>query len=387
MSGKQLSKAELWALGRAIAESAKASACPRMRVFFEDDTVPSSDGGICVGDFGVPKKALRIDGGDADNRCFYLRSKLLDEGNAIAGLRLRKTVPVRWEARDSFTATRAYDRDSKPHARVGFWTPGFPTIAWKGDNGIKRVRGKSGSAWGEFAGTEITVVVGIDADDAVTCVIADSELDSAWFALGRTAVARPTAAQAKRLAAARTAREASLESDDRGQRIPAPRASAGELRAVATAIAAGPKVKAKLKRFSLAWDKVKLVPVNGKLAFGDPRGASFEIAAGRTEPKAVFRLYDGSAEDDLAWGRITLGVRLGPKKVVTWKPYGGVGVDSGQYGIWAPDDGLHGVIQRTAEGDGAFPSLLGLDANKQPVAFLLGEGLDPGVFGIRARHR
>ena len=37
------------------------------------------------------------------------------------------------------------------------------------------------------------------------------------------------------------------------------------------------------------------------------------------------------------------------------------------------------VIQQTSEGDCAFPSVLGLDADKQPVALLFGESLDPKV--------
>jgi len=201
MTNKPLSPSELWALGQAIAETAKATASPRMRVFFEDRKVASGDGCVYVGDFGAPRSAVRIDGGDADNQCFYIRSKLLDEGNYVSGLRLSRALPVRWEHRGSFTAKHPYDRDFKPHVRVGFWTPGFPTTAWKGSSvGFKRMRGKDASAWGVFAKDEVSVVVGIDAEDRVTCVIADSELDPAWFALGLKAVTRPTRGQVKSVA-------------------------------------------------------------------------------------------------------------------------------------------------------------------------------------------
>ena len=388
MTQKPLSKAELWKLGQAIAETAKPTASPRMRVFFEDNKVASSDGHVLVGDFGTPHKAIRIAGGDDDNRCFYIRSKLLDDGNSIAGLRLARTLPVRWETRGSFTATHPYKRGYDPHVRVGFWTPGFPTTAWKGTSlGFKRIRGKSGSAWGDFANTKISVVVGLDADDAITCVIADGELDPAWFAAGRTAIRPPTRAEAAKVATAARRAVAGDAAIERGEPVRAAPATASDLRAIAAAIAAGPAAKRTkiTKRFSLAWDAVAPVPVDGKLAFGDPDGASFDLAAGRTEPKPAFRLYDADAEDDLAWGRLTLGIRLGPGKAMTWKLHTSIGVDSGRYGIWSPDRSAQ-ILQATAEGDGGFPSLLGLDARKRPVAFLLGESLDPAVFGARPRR-
>lgn len=82
-----------------------------------------------------------------------------------------------------------------------------------------------------------------------------------------------------------------------------------------------------------------------------------------------------------------------------WKPGFGLGGDSGRYGIWSPgfptDDvdtgtstagALAAKILQTSQGDCSFPSLLGLDAAKKPVAFLFGEGLRPEVFPIAARR-
>jgi hypothetical protein len=261
------------------------------------------------------------------------------------------------------------------------------------------MRGKSASACGFFMNDKVKVIVGIDADDKVTCVIADSELDPAWFALGKKSIRPPTRDQAKSLAT--SARQQAVREDAiaNGERLPAKRATAAELRAVARLIAAGPKAKpAKIaRRFSLSWSKGAPIPVNGKLAFGDPNGASFEVDAGTTEPTAVFFLTDEAADDD---DGATIGVRLGRGTAVRWKASTGVGVDSGHYGIWSPDlampDDLDpgvikagrraGLILSTANGDCIFPSVLGLDAKQQPVALLLGESLDPFVFGISARR-
>jgi hypothetical protein len=85
MTNKPLSKSELWALGQAIAETPKRTASPRMRVIFDDWKVESSDGHVYVGDFGTPRSAIRIEGGDADNQIFYISSKLIDEGNRLWG--------------------------------------------------------------------------------------------------------------------------------------------------------------------------------------------------------------------------------------------------------------------------------------------------------------
>ena len=126
-------------------------------------------------------------------------------------------------------------------------------------------------------------------------------------------------------------------------------ASAELLNALATAIAT--RSKKKLKRFTIEWER--------------------------------------------DFGESVLGIRLGDGAPVAWKKHKSVGVDSGHFGAWSPgfptaeitDEGtfkrgeLTAHVIHTADGDGVFPTLLGLDANGKPACLLVGDGLIADVFG------
>jgi len=368
----------------------------RLRLSFcttADGVMPSTGGELCFGNFAEPKSAVRIPAGAknltmiVDHIVYENRGSSFDARSR--GVRLSNEVPVRWRLQGVITPKvrwRYRTSTSDVRCRVGFWTPGMERTA-----DFSGIASRPGIFhWDERIETPLMWMIGFDAKDRPACVlVAPKTVDSShgvyrfadYFALGGET--------------ARKAIEPIAETDDDEDADPLTPATPDELTAIATAIATRPSKNAKKRineRFELVW-KAEVGTVKGKLCVGDPNGASFPLAAGTDGPKRVFAFYDAENEAANAWGRVIVGVRLGDGKAVRWKPHFGIGVDSGMYGVWSPtfplDDvaaGVHtsgplaAMIQRTAEGDCSFPSLLGIDADKKPVAFLFGEALRPEVF-------
>jgi hypothetical protein len=391
--------AELWTLGEQIRKQAARkkpgdyySEVPtfskRLRLHFRRDkaaSAPSVGGEVCFGDLSDPENAIRIEGGGADNRVFQLGDRFGDP--YMHGLRLSNETPVRWETRAPFVPTAPSSMDRKA-GRIGFWSPGIERKQpdqFFGTHRYPDVKGVLG--WEVKLGRPVNMVVGYDAKGRPACVVADADLDPRVFDHGRA----PLGSDAKSAAKTMTAARAKAAAEEAAENPLTP-ASLAELTALAAAIAAGPtKRRAKVgKRFSLSWTKAAIPTVDGKLQVGDPSGADFEIAAAGETTKPVFIFTDQEYDVDGA----VVGLRLGEGKAVQWKPGFGIGVDSGTYGVWSPgfptedvapygaatEGELAAYVLATADGDCCFPSLLGLDAAKQPVAFLFGEALRPEIF-------
>jgi predicted DNA-binding WGR domain protein len=358
------------------------------------ERVPSVKGVLCLGNFATPAKAIKLELGDKHNRSFRLAPKTGQgplRSPALAGVTLSNAAPVRWSVGGEFAPGAEWPQDPD-RVRVGLWSPG----AERTNDAFDKYScpGATKGALSSVApvGSKLIWIIGYDAAGKPAAIAFGDARTAVYFDRGD---AVGGAAQA-------SMRDEDEDEDEDEDDTDAPLmpATASELVAIADAIAAGPKTKKATisKRFSLSWDKTAIPTVRGKLRVGDPAGASFDLAAGADGPKQAFLFFDGKDEDAGAWGRVIVGVRLGEGKAVKWKPSMGLGVDSGRYGVWSPgypttsvDAGTHTAaslaakIQQTSEGDCSFPSLLGLDAAKRPVAFLFGEAVRPEVFGARSR--
>jgi hypothetical protein len=369
-------------------------------------------GKLCLGNLRDPERAIRVQLGGTKNLTLELR---LDKGRGhlhkprLGGVTLSNQPPVRWRLEGTFARGRAWPRMGT-RAYVGVWSPGLERTdrAWFEGKTRPPDAARGVCAWDVDAeSSRLAWYVGYDAQDRpAVLLVGDARAEvcfaRAAMALDFTKQAAKTASDAvvaARRERARREAEAKRQwaAEDAAADAPAPPATAEELVAIGAAIAAGPRKKGKItKRFSLAWKATAIPTVDGELRVGDPDGASFPLAAGADGPKATFMFFDTEGEDP--FGRAIIGVRIGDGLPVQWKPSIGLGVDSGRYGVWSPgfptDDTSFGLktsgemaamILQTAEGDCCFPSLVGLDANKEPVAFLFGEALDPAVFKAARR--
>ncbi|MDQ3364225.1 MAG: WGR domain-containing protein [Myxococcota bacterium] len=389
----------------------------RLRLAFCTDpdlALPSARGELCFGNFAEPASAIRIKGCAATNLRMRVEHTVFSRSahgerwafeQTLHGLRLSEERPVRWQVQGELVPRKRWAHHIEESCHVGCWTPGLERTNPEGFDGkTYPTEHAGGFRWKAKARTPLAWMIGFDAHDRPACVLV-APMSVAWdagayrfadyFAPGDAPVTKRGVGAAVRAAKA----EALAANELLAAEHPLTPATAAELAAIASAIAAGPTKPTKriteriTERFSLSWDKAAIPAVKGKLRVGDPGGADFALAAGGDGVKQVFAFYDDENEEASAWGRAVLGVRLGAGKAVQWKPSFGMGVDSGKYGVWSPgfptDDlaeGLHtegelvAKIQSTAEGDCGFPSLVGLDAAKQPVAFLFGEALRPEVF-------
>lgn len=405
-----LPAAELWAFGEAIRKhdakpvpKEKADSyhswsdvppfSERLTVSFWPDSrgrVPSVGGEVCFGNLADPDNAIRIKASGADNRTFKYSD--LRGGRFVHGLRLSNELPVRWETQDPFMPNVPWPKNRR-EARIGFWSPGIERTKpdhFEGSSKFPQAT-KGVLSWDTGTRRPVSWVLGLDAKGRPACVVADRDLDPRSFDHGR----EPLGAEAADAANVNKSARAKAEAEEAAEHPLTP-ASKAELSAIAAAIAAGPTKRSTkvTKRFALSWNKA-IPTVEGKLGVGDPNGADFEIEALVDGAKPVFIFSDEEHDD----GGAVVGVRLGDGKAVQWKPSFGMGVDSGKYGVWSPgfptDDvkpfgtriegALVAYILQTENGDCGFPSLLGLDAAKKPVAFLFGEGLRPDVFKLARR--
>jgi predicted DNA-binding WGR domain protein len=401
--------AELWTLGEQIRKHAakplskdkarsdddRWSEVPtfseRLRVYFWPDSVgrvASVRGEVCFGNVADPGNAIRIKGGGADNRMFKLLDRL--STGVMWGLRLSDEMPVRWHVQAPFVPGATWPPTPR-EARIGFWTPGIERKETDQFDGSTRYPStvKGVLSWDTGPKRPVNWVLGLDAKGRPACVVVGRYLNPRVFDHGRVALGPEAGSAAKDMKAARDKVAAEEAAEN-----PLTSASLAELTAIAAAIAAGPRKRgAKVgKRFSLSWTEAAIPAVDGSLEVGDPCGDNFEISAGGKGAKPVFMFSDEEYDVDGA----VVGVRLGEGKAVQWKPSFGIGVDSGTYGVWSPgfptDDvspygaqtegALAAYILGTVNGDCGFPSLLGLDAAKKPVAFLFGEALRPDVFKL-----
>jgi hypothetical protein len=363
--------------------------------------VPSVKGVLCLGNVLEPAKAMKLELGDEENRSIKMT---IDTGRCqvekveMRGVALSDEGPLRWKVMGDFAPGKPMPRHRDESAVIGLWSPGHH-VANDGP-----VTGSAVHTWYARSDVKMIWVVGYGASGKAAALLVGDACAAAYFDRGgapevafdaQTASAQLKAAEidtARRMKAA-AAEQAKEDAEADGTDVLAP-ATATELEAIAVAIAAGPsKKKNKIgKRFTVKWDATAIPTVKGKLRVGDPSGAAFDLAAGGDGPKEPFMMFDGEDEGAGAWGRVIVGVRLGAGKVARWKPSTHVGVDSGRYGVWSPGfatsdlepgtysaDALAAKIVRTSQGDCGFPSLLGLDSAKRPVAFLFGEAVRPAV--------
>ena len=377
-----------------------------VRILFAGEAVakvPSVKGALCLGNVLAPAQAMKLEVGDAQNRAIELqiRTGRCHVGKLeLDGVTLSSEAPVRWQVMGEFSPGKPQPKNRDKSAVIGVWSPGRRLAT------EERPEAAPGAyTWFSRSDIRLTWIIGYGASETPAALLAGDARAAAYFDRGGAVLAYDEQAAAKQVAAAKADRERQLKEDAAEEAATnaaadgtavVSRATAAELAAIASAIAAGPSKKANVgKRFSLHWDDTAIPTVAGKLRVGDPNGASFELAAGVDGPKQAFIMIDDQ-EGGAGWGRVILGVRLGAGKVVKWKPSMGLGVDSGHYGVWSPgyptddvDDGTHTAnalaakILQTSQGDCSFPSLLGLDAAKQPVAFLFGEAVRPDVFAAR----
>jgi len=356
----------------------------------ESNVVPSVKGKLALGNITNPASAVRVAlGGTTHNRAVRISINTQSRfgHGSFTGLALSNEVAVRWKVEGELAAGAAQSTDDK-QAMVALWSPGCERSAapFKAPERWRYYEQARGVLVFQVpANVPLVWLVGYDARDTPAVVLVGERWLVPYFDHGLAGVAdvKAAAKRSKQKLAAVTAERAAVSAEiDAENGYPLPPATATELAAIAEAIAAGPAKKQKItKRFSLAWDATRIAAIKGELEVGDPDGASFSLAAGTSGPKATFQFFDGRDENAGAWGRTIVGLQLGTSKAVTWKPSYGIGVDSGRYGAWTPGRPKAAKIVQTSEGDCSFPSLLGLDANQKPVAFLFGEAVRLEVFG------